>query len=134
MTEIVNVSKLTRDPNTIVDMFLRHRESQMKNSTGEIQEPPFAELLAMARSDDSEAIGKLCELCQKYLLLIANNDLSPQILKKFGASDVVQQSMMIANNKSLPLTRSAGRSTKPQKPPGKFGRERLSNLKKNSNT
>lgn len=91
--------KLSRAPSISVDIFPKLRESRMQNSNGDLQETPFAELLSLARSGDSDAIGKLCELCQKYLLLIANNDLSPQMLQKFGASDVVQQSLMIANNK-----------------------------------
>jgi DNA-directed RNA polymerase specialized sigma24 family protein len=44
-------------------------------------------------------IGQLCDLSQKYLFLIANQKLDSAMLQKFGASDVVQQSMLIANDK-----------------------------------
>ena len=59
----------------------------------------FANLIDLAKTGDSQAFGELCQLSQKYLLLIANQDLNSQMLQKFGASDVVQQSMIVANNK-----------------------------------
>lgn len=59
----------------------------------------FPELIQAAKDGDSEASDVLWEHCRKYLLTIANNDLGPEALQKFGASDVVQQSMMIANEK-----------------------------------
>ena len=59
----------------------------------------FSELLADARSGNEDAIGMLWEQCRNYLLAIANRDLVGDVAQKFGASDVVQQSLMIANEK-----------------------------------
>ena len=59
----------------------------------------FPDVLQRAKTGDADAIGQLCELSRKYLLLIANQDLQPRMLQKFGASDIVQQSMIVANNK-----------------------------------
>ncbi len=61
----------------------------------------FDSILSKAKSGDSEAMGYLFDICQKYLLLIANQDLNPKIMGKFGASDVVQQTMLIANTHLL---------------------------------
>ncbi len=66
----------------------------------------FDAILDKAKSGDSEAMGQLFEVCQKYLLLIANQDLNPKIMQKFGASDVVQQTMLIAN-RQLPEFRGS---------------------------
>ncbi len=59
----------------------------------------FAEILTDAKQGDEQALTELYLASQKYLLLIANQELSPQMLQKFGASDVVQQSLVIATDK-----------------------------------
>jgi len=73
------------------------------NASNPIEQPlneqPFQHVLQKARLGDARAIGSLCELSRKYLLLIANQDLNAAMLQKFGASDVVQQSMIVANQK-----------------------------------
>jgi RNA polymerase sigma-70 factor (ECF subfamily) len=57
----------------------------------------FENLLSRAKAGEEEALCELFEACQKYLLLIANQDISPAIMQKFAASDAVQQTLLIAN-------------------------------------
>ncbi|QEG25202.1 RNA polymerase sigma factor [Mariniblastus fucicola] len=59
----------------------------------------FQRLIARAKHGDDQALSDLWNQCRGYLLSIANRDLQPPELQKFGASDVVQQSMLIANEK-----------------------------------
>ena len=60
------------------------------------QTESFGLLMIRARNGDSVALGKLLERYRRYLLLIANEDISPAINQKVGASDVVQESMILA--------------------------------------
>jgi len=86
---------------------LRMSQSGRTDNSGfESSSQDFDVILARAKSGDSEAMGQLFEVCQKYLLLIANQDLNPKVLQKFGASDVVQQTMLIAN-RQLPSFRGS---------------------------
>lgn len=73
------------------------------------QDVDFPELILAAKSGDSVASDLLWKHCRKYLLKIANNALGPEALQKFGASDVVQQSMLIANEK-LPSFEGASKA------------------------
>ena len=61
-----------------------------------ISEEEFRLLIAKGRAGDSAAIGKLLTKYRNYLLLIANQDLDENLRAKLGASDVVQESMMLA--------------------------------------
>jgi RNA polymerase sigma-70 factor (ECF subfamily) len=56
----------------------------------------FARLLAEARAGSREALGRLLEACRRYLLLIAERDLGDDLKAKGGASDLVQQSFLEA--------------------------------------
>ncbi len=56
----------------------------------------FEQLVRMAQSGDRNAIGNLIERYRKYLLLIANQDIGPELKTKMGASDVVQDSLINA--------------------------------------
>ena len=56
----------------------------------------FEKLINEARSGDPDAVGKLLANYRNYLLLIANQDLDLNLRSKLGASDVVQESMMMA--------------------------------------
>ncbi len=60
---------------------------------------PFMQLVLAAQNGDPTALGQLIEQCRDYLLLIANEDISPELHGKFGASDFVQETMMIAHQK-----------------------------------
>jgi RNA polymerase sigma-70 factor (ECF subfamily) len=55
-----------------------------------------ARLIQAARDGSREALGELLESCRQYLLLIANQQLDPDLRGKVGASDVVQESLLEA--------------------------------------
>src|SRR5690348_12194832 len=52
--------------------------------------------LAAARAGSLEALGQALEACRGYLLLIAQRELSPELLAKGGASDLVQETLLDA--------------------------------------
>ncbi len=56
----------------------------------------FEALLRRGRNGEQEAIGLLLSKYRNYLLLIANQDLDQKMRAKMGASDLVQQSMILA--------------------------------------
>ena len=56
----------------------------------------FQTLLSHARSGSLDAVGDLIEGYRNYLLLIANEDADERLRGKVGASDIVQESMMHA--------------------------------------
>jgi RNA polymerase sigma-70 factor (ECF subfamily) len=49
-----------------------------------------------ARKGSSEALGSLLELCRPYLLLVANQQIQPDLKVKVGASDLVQETFLEA--------------------------------------
>lgn len=53
-------------------------------------------LIVRARDGDDEACGELIERWRDYLLMIANEDLDPKIQARIAPSDVVQLSMLEA--------------------------------------
>jgi RNA polymerase sigma-70 factor, ECF subfamily len=55
-----------------------------------------AGLLAAARGGSREALGQALEACRRYLLLVAQRELAPELLAKGGASDLVQQTFLEA--------------------------------------
>ena len=59
----------------------------------------FLRLLAEARGGSSEALGKLANSNQNYLLLIANQEIHVNVQAKVGASDVVQETLATAHRK-----------------------------------
>lgn len=68
--------------------------------SGETPEPAaFAQLIEAARNGDQGAVGQLIEDWRGYLLLIANQDLDRDIQAKVGPSDVVQESMLILQDR-----------------------------------
>ena len=73
----------------------------MNHNLPENEEPQnvpiaFAELVDLARAGDQQAIGGLIDRWRKYLLLIANEDLEQDLHAKIAPSDIVQQSMLDA--------------------------------------
>lgn len=49
-----------------------------------------------ARGGSTEALGLLLEACRPYLLLIANRQLQPEVQRKVGPSDLVQETFLKA--------------------------------------
>jgi RNA polymerase sigma-70 factor (ECF subfamily) len=56
----------------------------------------WQEVLAAARGGDPDTLGRLLEDCRQYLLLVANEQLEPDLRGKVGASDVVQETFLEA--------------------------------------
>jgi RNA polymerase sigma-70 factor (ECF subfamily) len=52
--------------------------------------------LAEARAGSGEALGQALEVCRRYLLLIAEHQLDPDLRAKGGASDLVQETFLEA--------------------------------------
>jgi RNA polymerase sigma-70 factor (ECF subfamily) len=52
--------------------------------------------LPAAHAGSSEALGQALETCRRYLLLVAERELSPALRAKGGASDLVQQTFLEA--------------------------------------
>lgn len=52
--------------------------------------------LSAARAGDSDALGRALESCRNYLLLIADQEMDQRLKAKGGASDIVQQTFMEA--------------------------------------
>ena len=59
-------------------------------------ENAFDQLLRNARAGDDQATGELLEHARDYLLLIANQDMDRDLQRKLGPSDLVQESMIHA--------------------------------------
>ncbi len=55
-----------------------------------------AECLAQARAGSQEALGQALEACRAYLLLVAQQELGPDLQAKGGASDLVQETFLEA--------------------------------------
>jgi RNA polymerase sigma-70 factor (ECF subfamily) len=55
-----------------------------------------AELLAGARAGEPDALGRAFETCRAYLLLVAEKEMAPGLRAKGGASDLVQQTFLEA--------------------------------------
>ncbi|HEY7425384.1 MAG TPA: sigma-70 family RNA polymerase sigma factor [Gemmataceae bacterium] len=49
-----------------------------------------------ARNGSAEALGRLLEACRPYLLLVANQQLQPDVQRKVGPSDLVQETFLKA--------------------------------------
>lgn len=52
--------------------------------------------IAAARGGAADALGRLLESCRQYLLLIANQEIPPDLKGKVGGSDVVQETFLEA--------------------------------------
>lgn len=57
--------------------------------------------IADARQGDREALGRLLDICRRYLLLVANQELAPALWAKVAPSDIVQESLMEAGRDFL---------------------------------
>src|SRR5579863_6160862 len=57
----------------------------------------FHAAIEAAHAGSKSSLGRLLESCQNYLLLVANRELGPGIHAKIGASDLVQETFLQAN-------------------------------------
>jgi RNA polymerase sigma-70 factor (ECF subfamily) len=55
----------------------------------------FGESIDAARRGDPVALGRLAEQVRDYLLLVANQELSPALQRKIGPSDLVQETFLL---------------------------------------
>src|SRR4051794_35143216 len=51
-------------------------------------------LIDAARRGDPDALGRALELFRDYLLLVANQELEPELKAKLGGSDLVQETFL----------------------------------------
>ncbi|MCA9211945.1 MAG: sigma-70 family RNA polymerase sigma factor [Planctomycetales bacterium] len=56
----------------------------------------FDQLLDLAQSGSDRAVGEILQDCRDYLLLVSNKRLSPELVGKVGASDMVQETFVSA--------------------------------------
>ncbi len=73
-----------------------HRPRGSDETVDGVQGTPFHELFARAQSGDADAIAELVDHYRPYLLLIANQEIDSGTRVKTAASDVVQKSMVHA--------------------------------------
>jgi len=57
----------------------------------------WPQLVEAARAGSEEALGEIITRLQSYLLLIANSQIHDNLQAKFGASDIVQNSLLAAH-------------------------------------
>jgi RNA polymerase sigma-70 factor (ECF subfamily) len=55
----------------------------------------------LAREGNREALGHLLDICRRYLLLVAQQELSPIVSAKVAPSDIVQDTLMEAGRDFL---------------------------------
>jgi RNA polymerase sigma-70 factor, ECF subfamily len=53
-------------------------------------------LMAAARAGSRDALGRALEACRRYLLVVAEGELGPDLKSKGGASDLVQETFLEA--------------------------------------
>lgn len=67
---------------------------------GEVGKRPVAsqiqQLLERANAGSHHALGEMLQECRRYLLLVANEKLEPNLVAKAGASDIVQETFASA--------------------------------------
>src|SRR3954447_23252599 len=68
-----------------------------EGKAGQGASSPLDSWIEAARRGDAEALGKALEPFRDYLLLVANQELEPELRTKFGASDLVQETFLGAH-------------------------------------
>ncbi len=66
-------------------------ESERQREVGGVEQ-----WIVRARAGDREALGRLLDVCRNYLLLVANQELTPALWAKIAPSDIVQESLLEA--------------------------------------
>lgn len=84
-------------PFTIVDFMIELTNSQANLSqTDCLSSSDWPELILAAREGCNEALGEISKRVRSYLLLVAHDHFQQGVRAKFGASDIVQLSLMEA--------------------------------------
>ena len=73
--------------------------SQQDHSGPDPGDETIASLIQEARSGNQQAVGTLIGKYRNFLLYLANDDLDQEVQAKLGSSDVVQESMIKAQQK-----------------------------------
>ena len=73
--------------------------SNEDSKSGSNAHSAIQDLIDRGRGGDSAALSELFQHCQDYLLFIANHQLDSDLKSKLGASDIVQQTLMVAHRK-----------------------------------
>ena len=68
------------------------------------------ECIQLAQQGCPNSLGQLYERCQRYLLLIANNELGEEFRAKLGPSDIVQETLLKRNANLIGLKAAPTRS------------------------
>jgi RNA polymerase sigma-70 factor (ECF subfamily) len=66
------------------------------SANGHFSADDFAQKLKSAKNGSMDSLGQLLDACRQYLLLIANQELNPELTAKVGASDLVQETFLAA--------------------------------------
>jgi RNA polymerase sigma-70 factor (ECF subfamily) len=81
------------------------RRRGQKIMSPELESSPLVgkveEWIVQARGGSGEALGRLLEMCRRYLLLMANQDLPSELRAKVAPSDMVQDTLMEAGRDFL---------------------------------
>jgi RNA polymerase sigma-70 factor (ECF subfamily) len=65
-------------------------------TSGPLDGADFFDRMRFVRAGHQEALGGLFQTCRSYLLLVANNELPDKVRAKVGASDLVQETFLQA--------------------------------------
>jgi RNA polymerase sigma-70 factor (ECF subfamily) len=65
--------------------------------TPEQPETPVESLLAVARRDGNEPLGRLLQLYRNYLTVLATTQISPRLRRRMAPSGLVQETMLAAH-------------------------------------
>lgn len=68
----------------------------MSSARGDLLPDSIDRDLAVARAGSAEALGRLLQVSRPYLLLVANQELPPELRGKVGGSDLVQETFLEA--------------------------------------
>lgn len=75
--------------------------SGLPDSHGETEQGNVSQQILAAKAGSTETLGQLLDACRGYLLLIANAELDPGLRGKGGASDLVQETFLEAQQKFI---------------------------------
>ena len=69
---------------------------ELPSGSDDSGEGDWNHLIARAQAGEQDELGQLLETCRNYLLLVASSELPPELRAKGGASDLVQETFLVA--------------------------------------